>query len=351
MASDAVIRDLGVVDANITGSRYCITVLVGDNCGAVIRCYTCGAVVGESKVGGLIGRNFWGGATQCYTTSTVSGDYYVGGLAGYNDERGYVWRCYSAGRVSGTGLVGGLVGDNLISDEPRYSGSATYSFWDTQTSGQATSAGGTGLTTAQMKDPNAFMAAGWDFVGQVDGPHDVWAEPQGGGYPVLCWQLPAGFGLPHFSGGTGEPNDPYLVSTEDEWNRIGDNPRLMRCHFKMAADLNLADAHFYTIGDCDYEYNQYSGVFDGNGKTIRNFSHSLFGCVSGLIKDLRFLDPNCTGSPVGGNDGTIASCSVEGGRVLGRGGLVGSNHGSVKNCYSTAAVSGTDLGEVGGWVG
>lgn len=38
----------------------------------------------------------------------------------------------------------------------------TNSYWDTQTSGQATSAGGTGKTTAQMKSQSTFT--GWDFL-------------------------------------------------------------------------------------------------------------------------------------------------------------------------------------------
>ncbi len=69
--------------------------------------------------------------------------------------------------------------------------------------------------------------AGWDFVGAPGGPSDIWAEPDGAGYPVLWWQLSPLPELPTFSGGTGEPDDPYLISTADELNSIGHNPRLM----------------------------------------------------------------------------------------------------------------------------
>jgi len=38
----------------------------------------------------------------------------------------------------------------------------TASYWNTETSGQSSSAGGTGLTTAQMKQQATF--SGWDFT-------------------------------------------------------------------------------------------------------------------------------------------------------------------------------------------
>jgi hypothetical protein len=328
--------------------------------GIVTQCYSTGAVSSAGGyVGGLVGYNYDGSVTQCYSTGAVSGDSVVGGLVGTNSPFGCVNQCYSSGTVSGTSSVGGLVGVNETYCENAgrsaycWSGSVIDCFWDIQTSGQAKSAGGTGKTTAQMHDAATFMAAGWDFVGQADGPSDLWAMPEGGGYPIVWWQLSPWPSLPRFSGGTGEPNDPYRISTAKDLNSIGYNPRLMKCHFKLVADLDLTGFHFYAIGDNDHPY---GGVFDGNAKTIKNLRNSLFGFVSGLIKDLRLLDPNCIDSPIQTNRGTIASCSVQGGSVWGdgglvgfNGGLVGSNSGIVSQCYSTGAVSGTYW--VGGLVG
>ena len=53
--------------------------------------------------------------------------------------------------------VGGLVGRN-------YQGTVSNSFWDTETSGQATSAGGTGKNTTEMKDIATFSGAGWNII-------------------------------------------------------------------------------------------------------------------------------------------------------------------------------------------
>ena len=58
------------------------------------------------------------------------------------------------------------------------SGSVTGCFWDTQTSGQATSAGGTGKTTAEMQTASTFLPAGWDLV-------NIWGIEENQTYPYL----------------------------------------------------------------------------------------------------------------------------------------------------------------------
>jgi hypothetical protein len=344
----------------VSSTKGAVGGLVGYNYyeGVVTQCFSTGAVSGAFYVGGLVGVNSKGRVIQCYSSGTVTGDYYVGGLVGYN-EYGIVTQCYSTGAVTGSEGVGGLIGYGFVRD-------VTACFWDTQTSGQTWSHAGTGKTTAQMHDPNMFRAAGWDdFVGPADGPDDIWAEPEGGGYPILWWQVSPLPTLPGFSGGTGEPNAPYGIARPEELNSIGHNPRLMRCHFKVIADLDLAGLHFYPIGDYDYPY---GGVFDGNGHTvshpaIKGESYAgLFGVLGSdaEVKDLGVVDVNITGSSsfagglVGGNNGRVTQCYSTGavsstGQYSPVGGLVGDNCGTVTGCYSTGTVSGT--GAVGGLVG
>ncbi|MCP4263432.1 MAG: hypothetical protein GY774_38880, partial [Planctomycetes bacterium] len=185
--------------------------LVGYNEGRITNCTSSASVSGNYYVGGLVGNNSYFGTIICSDASnTVTGDISVGGLAGYNDN--ILTHCYATGSVAGTTNVGGLVGENdygtitncyatvsvtgttdvggLVGAVNQWGmGEVTFSFWDIQTSGQSTSAGGTGKTTAEMQNPNTFIDAGWDFVDKSDGPSDVWAEPAGGGYPILWWQL------------------------------------------------------------------------------------------------------------------------------------------------------------------
>jgi len=272
------VKNLGVVDANITGTgdyvgglvgeswgslthcystgavsgSYDVGGLIGHNYGFVIRCYSTTSVSGDSVVGGLVGNNM-GFVTRCYCGGTVSGSWYVGGLVGNNEgpwgwgPGGTVSQCYSTGAVCGHWCVGGLVGDNVGQSGPgvalgsgdgtvtqcystgAVSGSGSVGglvgqntgdwgcagivdgcFWDTQTSGQATSAGGTGLTTAEMQMAKTLLDAGWDFVGEVNnGTHEVWQMPEEGGYPVLA--AFAGY-TPRELQGTGTVEDPYLIS-------------------------------------------------------------------------------------------------------------------------------------------
>jgi hypothetical protein len=87
--------------------------------------------------------------------------------------------------VSGTSEVGGLVGwslDSTVSD----------SFWDTETSGQATSDGGTGKTTAEMQDITTFSDAIWDIVAVANpstrNPAYIWNIVDDTTYPFLSWE-------------------------------------------------------------------------------------------------------------------------------------------------------------------
>jgi rhodanese-related sulfurtransferase len=158
--------------------------LLGDNLGYVTECYSAGLVKGDESVGGLVGENY-GSITTSYSTCMVSGWENVGGLSGYNSYDGQINRCFSTGLVTGAEDVGGLVSGNNVN--------ITDCFWDMETSGQDTSVGGEGKTTAEMQTANTFLEAGWDFVGETDnGTEDIWSICEGTNYPRFIWQIPVG---------------------------------------------------------------------------------------------------------------------------------------------------------------
>jgi hypothetical protein len=149
--------------------------------GLIKECCSAGPVAGDSSVGGLVGFNY-GTVTQCYSTGAINGKSYVGGLVGCNDY-GSVAQCYSTGEVDGNDLVGGLIG------KTEWLEVVTDCFWDIQTSGQTTSAGGTSKTTAEMQTAKTFLEAGWDFVGETaNGTEDIWWILEGLEYPRLWWE-------------------------------------------------------------------------------------------------------------------------------------------------------------------
>ncbi|MGB6872666.1 MAG: hypothetical protein WBE46_00750, partial [Dehalococcoidia bacterium] len=68
----------------------------------------------------------------------------------------------------------------------------TNSFWDTQTSGQATSDGGTGKNTTEMKNIATFSGAGWSIIEvtnpETRNPSYIWNIVDDETYPFLSWQ-------------------------------------------------------------------------------------------------------------------------------------------------------------------
>jgi hypothetical protein len=152
--------------------------------GIIEYSYTKGIVYSTGDaVGGLVGQSWEDGKiSNCYSLCNVQGDRKVGGLVGWNLEGADIENCFSVGKVVGNQDFGGLVGRY-------YSGEINSCFWDIETSGQSTSAGGTGLPTAQMQMQVTFTDAGWDFVGEtVNGIEDIWFIPQED-YPHLWWEF------------------------------------------------------------------------------------------------------------------------------------------------------------------
>jgi hypothetical protein len=138
----------------------------------------------RDKFGGLAGCSQKGTIQNSYSRSsvTVTDGFRIGGLAGCIDLRGEIMNSYSTGLVSVTNCisVGGLVGNK--EGPGGNSGVVTHSFWDMETSGQTTSAGGTGKTTSEMQTEATFTDAGWNF-------DDIWDidSEENDGYPYLIW--------------------------------------------------------------------------------------------------------------------------------------------------------------------
>ena len=170
--------------------------LIGDTSYTTLsRCYATGNITSSDTtvgyLGGLVGfaPGYVGdgdGFTDCYSTgnitaNNVGGSHEIGGFIGRN--YGYLRNCYSIGLLTAAGagnLIGGLVG------RQEAGASTTACFWDKTTSGEADAVGDglstgiTGRTTAQMKDLNTIIAAGWSIP-------SIWNVSPGcnGGYPCL----------------------------------------------------------------------------------------------------------------------------------------------------------------------
>jgi hypothetical protein len=362
----------------------------GDRFTSISNSYSAGSVTGEDYVGGLVGGygRYVSSMSDCYSTSNVTGGTRVGGLLGLNYD-GDIFNSYSTGSVTGYDRVGGLVGGNGGSITNSYSAGfvtgetntgglvgsgnpndVAGSYWDVNSSGQIDSDGGEGKTTEQMQDVVTFTVWLCDETG-------VWMIDDGNDYPRLWWENKPGGLLKDvlYGGGNGTESEPYLIHTAKQLNTIG----LVECnwdkHFKLMADIDLSEFmgdSFNIIGLLDYDGQgiPYTGIFDGNGHTISNFTYDsnttfvpkgLFCAVgsAGCVKNLGLRDISVhgtyytVGGLVGSLGGTIMSCYVEGGSVTGEyivGGLVGfSKGGNILQCYSTCEVTGDN--SVGGLAG
>ena len=155
---------------------------------------------GFAYAGGLVGNANTGSVSESFATGEArafafqaSGDAEAGGLVGVS--RVAISRAYSLGLAAASSLfgddtVGGLVGSVDA-------GAVSEAYWNTDTSELATSAGGTGLTSAQMRQRSSF--ANWGIVDgwqaqTFTGTPSVPAAPFWGqcaydpGFPFLLWQ-------------------------------------------------------------------------------------------------------------------------------------------------------------------
>ena len=184
--------------------------------------------------------------------------------------------------------------------------------------------------------------------------------------------------LPRYSGGTGDPNDPYQIATVEDLILLGESPDDYDKHFILTSDIDLdpnlsgrkvfdkaviaPDTNDVTR---DFQGIPFAGSLDGNGHTISNLmivGHGYLGLFGHLaeahIKQIGIVDVNIRGSGdyvgglVGGNgdfygSGMITQC-YSSGTIAGHGnvgGLVGYNYdGNVINCYSMCTVYGDSLG-------
>jgi hypothetical protein len=396
LAPGAMVRDLGLIDANIVGSSE-VGALAGFNGGMILGSYTSGTVIGTSCVGGLVGDSIgaiiashssalvtqthdegmgmlrgvgglvgvsWeGNITACYSNGMVRGISNVGGLVGSNFVGG-ITMSYSSSEVIGESYVGGLVGFENV-------GQITSSFWDTQTSGEPNMCGNQeycddscGKTTAEMKDINTYLSEGWDLAGEViNGTCDYW-QMLPGDYPRLQYCADNGPVMPE---GMGTVEQPYLIRDARDLGTVWFEPT---AHYRLETSLDLSGITWSMA-----VVPRFDGTLEGNGYAISNLHIQgggylgLFGQLSSEadisnlgLERIDVNGVNLAGGLAGLNQGALSQCYVVG-SISGKmfvGGLVGRNgaRGAISRCCATCSIEaeeysgglvGGNVGEAAGW--
>ena len=177
--------------------------------------------------------------------------------------------------------------------------------------------------------------------------------------------LSGGKAMAQFAGGSGIQNDPYLIATAEQFNKMGENQDSSK-YYKQIANLTFG-------GQNAFKAIEFSGHYDGGGHWITadgRQNTALFGTLSGKVKNVTLFGIDVQTDKSSG----ILAVSIGGGRldtisvfasslsvsanasVLSAGILASSSHTStiffcgVDNC-SISFNPGTWTGEVGGLVG
>ncbi|WP_066020437.1 MULTISPECIES: fibronectin type III domain-containing protein [Clostridium] len=343
------------VDNNVKSQGSYVGGLAGWLHGHVYQSYAVGVVIASlDNVGGLVGYSYaaynistLNSIENCFNLKLVQGRNYVGGIQGFDEgstntvgdhgyDYNYSWvteywygdatikNCYSAGKVVSSGNLGGLSGTPTIITNSYYDSiSSEYSPENPPDVAR--------LTTA-MKEQGTFV--NWEFI-------NIWAIDEGMSYPYLIGVTkPSGVteGLPtgEVAGGKGTANDPYIISTAQQLQNMKND---LGAYYKLANDIDLQGIDWEPVGVNSTV--PFTGVFDGNGHSIKNLSIKklgvsgigLFGYISGAtIKNLKLENVNITS----GNY---------------TGALVGNAMGvsTIDNCYSSGII--TAYGNSGGLVG
>ena len=196
-----------------------------------------------------------------------------------------------------------------------------------------------------------------------------------------------------FAGGSGTPDDPFLIENAEQLIAVGDDPLLLDRCFKLTCDIDLSGIIFpdsviapNVSGKDLYSGNgvfkrPFNGVFDGNGHRILNLTIEaedklcvgLFGQIGrfGEVKGLGLENVSINGDTdsyhIGAlagwidgsriyptdiwNRGKASGCYVTG-IISGNGsigGITGINGGLIEDCYTDVSISGT--GHLGGIAG
>jgi len=368
---------------NVSGNNF-VGGLAGSNGGTISDAYaSTGTVEGTGLyTGGLVGRGDLGNliSNSYASTTVISTGTGVGGLVGYG--YGVINNSYATGAVTGAGNVGGLAGiSNYAAIDNSYasglvtlvggsnvgglvgydnSSTITHSYWDITSSGQASSAGGTGLTTAQMLNPANF--SGFNFTTTPGATGNNWVMVDSDGtlnnagatLPMLASEYSTKINNSHqlqlmamaLSGAYTLGQDIDVAAT----NGVGDV---------------WGSAGFVPIGN---NSTKFTGTFDGanhaiSGLTINapaNSNVALIGsALNADISNVGLIGVDMNGDNgvaalVATSDGTsVVNNSYATGSVRGNsrvGGLVGGSYGTITNSYTDVDVTGNN-NYVGGLVG
>ena len=311
-------------------------------------------VKGDSYVGTLTGEQRVDiNASVNVTNSNVSGNSYVGGVYGAARTLSYV--TIDNVNVKGDTSVGGIVGNvgsskytsNTVMKNSmvtgttytkainggQYGSSRNYLLLNIKLNNEDVS----NSTIDTINDINTYEVAGIDtYIGGDNDNTGYYFDYNDQNKIVI--KNTEDNPIVGLTNGTGTKEDPYLISSEEDWKKASATSTTSDTYFKLTKDLDFSNKKFYMLGS---KNNEFKGTLDGNGKKISNLSINVpkvsgFDYVGIIGKG---------GSAYGIN---LNNIKVTGYNYVGA--LFGSTRGTVRDIYaSNLNVSGNNyIGGIGG---
>ncbi|NGP44972.1 CehA/McbA family metallohydrolase [Bacillaceae bacterium SIJ1] len=383
--NEGTIKNVAVIDAEVNAGRSDAGILADVNNGTIEQAYTTGTITGTSNVGGLVGYSN-GVVRNSYSTANVKAtSKQSGGLIGITNRGSITENVYATGSVtSGQSNSGGVSGYSYNNTVIKNSAALNPSVitisaanrivarmlageqatlvnnvgLDTmmvskegQTSADADNEKGASKTAAELQQQATYEdELGWDF-------QNVWTWDETANRPLLQENREnteqSGGGTPALAEDT---DGFYLIESIADLQEIS---RFPKERYRLKNDVDFqGEAVPQLVRDVPF-----MGVFDGNGKTLKNV-HSSYGALfhlnAGTIQHVAMTNADITGEDgapqtgvlVNVNNGTVER-SYSTGTVTGEntvGGLIGYSNGIVRDSYSDALVTATEK-QAGGLIG
>ena len=311
-------------------------------------------VKGDSYVGTLTGEQRVDiNASANVTNSNVSGNSYVGGVYGAARTLSYV--TIDNVNVKGDTSVGGIVGNvgsskytsNTVMKNSmvtgttytkainggQYGSSRNYLLLNIKLNNEDVS----NSTSNTINDINSYEVAGIDTYIGGDNDNTGYYFDYNDQNKIVITTVEDN-PIVQLENGTGTKEDPYLISSEEDWKKASATSTTSDTYFKLTKDLDFSNKKFYMLGS---KNNEFKGTLDGNGKKISNLSINVPKVSS--FDYVGIIGKGGSAYGINLNNIKVTGCNYVGA-------LFGNTRGTVRDIYgSNLNISGNNyIGGIGG---
>ena len=253
-----IIKNINIDKFNIKADTY-VGALAGEqrtDANAPVN-VTNSNVSGNSHVGGVYGT----ARTVSYVVTdnvNVKGDTSVGGIVGTVGSSKY-----TSNTIMKNSMVTGTTYTKAINGG-QYGSSRNYLLLNIKLNNEDVS----NSTTDTINDINTYEVAGIDtYIGGDNDNTGYYFDYNDQNKIVI--KNTEDNPIVQLENGTGTKEDPYLISSEEDWKKASATSTTSDTYFKLTKDLDFSNKKFYMLGS---KNNEFKGTLDGNGKKISNLS-------------------------------------------------------------------------------